>query len=751
MKKSWPLEDLDCANCAAKMEDAMAKLPGVTKVRVDFFHQTLTLEAPDDIYNEVLAQVVACGKKVEPDCRIITDGSKSKVGEHHEHHHDHEHEHEDGCCCGHDHHHHDDDDDDDDDDDHDHDHCHCGHDHKHHHVHEHVEEHDEEESEGKVILIRAAVAVALLIGGSLTSGWLSIVLFIIGYLVAGYDVVLRALRNISHGQIFDENFLMAVASIGAMCIGEFAEGVAVMAFYQVGEWFQDRAVDKSRTSISALMDIRPEFAILVKDGKEMKVSPDEVSVGDTIRIHPGERVPLDGVVLSGTSSLNTTALTGESLPRDVGEGDSVISGCVNLSGLLTVRVTSNYGESAVSRILDLVESSGENKAKTERFITRFARVYTPAVCGAALLLAVIPSLIDGNWVQWLHRALTFLVISCPCALVISVPLTFFSGIGGASKQGVLVKGANYMELLAKLDTVVFDKTGTLTKGVFTVTAIHPEKVSEDTLLEMAALAEVYSDHPISKSLKTAWNKALDSSRVSQVEEVAGHGIKATVDGHTVYAGNDKLMAQMNIQWKPCEKQGTIVHVAQDGVYMGHIVISDVVKETAPAAIKDLKELGARRLVMLTGDRKAVGEDIAARLSLTEVHAELLPQDKVSWVEKLLETAEGTLAFVGDGINDAPVLARADLGIAMGALGSDAAIEAADVVLMDDDPQKLAVGMRIARKTTKIAYQNIIFALAVKAVVLLLGALGIANMWLAVFADVGVCVLAILNATRAMRN
>ncbi len=748
MKKSWPLEDLDCANCAAKMEDAMAKLPGVTKVRVDFFHQTLTLEAPDEIYNEVLSQVVACGKKVEPDCRIITDGSKSKAGEHHHHDHDH---HEDGCCCGHDHHHHDDDDDDDDDD-HDHDHCHCGHDHdhKHHHVHEHVEEHEEEE-DGKVILIRAAVAVALLIGGSFTSGWLSIVLFIIGYLVAGYDVVLRALRNISHGQIFDENFLMAVASIGAMCIGEFAEGVAVMAFYQVGEWFQDRAVDKSRTSISALMDIRPEYAILVKDGKETKVSPEEVGVGDTIRIHPGERVPLDGVVISGTSSLNTTALTGESLPRDVGEGDSVISGCVNLSGLLTVRVTNSYGESAVSRILDLVESSGENKAKTERFITRFARVYTPAVCGAALLLAVIPSLIDGNWVQWLHRALTFLVISCPCALVISVPLTFFSGIGGASKQGVLVKGANYMELLAKLDTVVFDKTGTLTKGVFTVTAIHPEKVSEDTLLEVAALAEVYSDHPISKSLKTAWNRALDSNRVSRVEEVAGHGIKAVVDGHTVYAGNDKLMAQMNIQWKPCEKQGTIVHVAQDGVYMGHIVISDVVKETAPDAIKDLKELGARRLVMLTGDRKAVGEDIAARLSLTEVHAELLPQDKVSWVEKLLETAEGTLAFVGDGINDAPVLARADLGIAMGALGSDAAIEAADVVLMDDDPQKLAVGVRIARKTTRIAYQNIVFALAVKAVVLLLGALGIANMWLAVFADVGVCVLAILNATRAMRN
>ena len=725
MKKSWPLEDLDCANCAAKMEDAMAKIPGVEKVRVDFFHKTMTLEAADDVYDDVLSKVIECGKRIEPDCRIITDGSAAKAEEMHAHHHDRE----DDCCgCGH-----------------------CGvSDHKHHHVHKHVEEEDVEEQEGKVLLIRAAIGIAMIAAGKLTQGWLSTVLYLIGYAVVGYDVVLRAVRNIFHGQIFDENFLMAVASIGAMCIGDFAEGVAVMAFYQVGEWFQDRAVDKSRASIASLMDIRPEFAMVVRDGKEEKVAPDEVNVGDIISIRPGERVPLDGVVVKGTSSLNTTALTGESLPRDVAEGDSVISGCVNLSGLLTVRVTSSYGESAVSRILDLVESSGENKAKTERFITRFARIYTPTVCGAALLLAVVPPLFVGQWVEWLHRALTFLVISCPCALVISVPLTFFSGIGGASSKGILVKGANYMENLAKLDTVVFDKTGTLTKGVFTVTAIHPEKVSPDTLLEMAALAEQYSDHPISKSLKAAWNRALDGNRVSDVEEVAGHGVKATVDGHSVYAGNDKLMEQIGVQWKPCHHHGTIVHVAQDGVYMGHIVISDVVKETSAPAMKDLKAMGVRRLVMLTGDRKDVGEDIAAKLGLTEVHAELLPQDKVSWVEKLLDSAQGTLAFVGDGINDAPVLARADLGIAMGALGSDAAIEAADVVLMDDDPQKLALGMRISRETVKIARQNIVFALVVKALVLLLGALGIANMWAAVFADVGVCVLAILNATRAMR-
>lgn len=704
MRKTWPLEDLDCANCAAKMEAEMAKLPGVDSVRVDFFHQTLTLEAAEDHYDDVLARVVACGKRIEPDCRILTEGAETAKQEHH-------------------------------------------HAHSHDHIHG---EHSKGEADSKVILIRAGIAVALLAAGMLTQGWLSAALFLSGYLFAGYDVVWRALRNISHGQLFDENFLMAVASIGAMCIGEFAEGVAVMAFYQVGEWFQDRAVGKSRASIAALMDIRPEYANLLRDGRETRVAPEDVAVGDLIRIRPGEKVPLDGVVIEGASSMNTTALTGESLPRDVAVGDSVVSGCVNMSGLLTVRVASVFAESAVSRILALVESSGEHKAKAERFITRFARIYTPVVCAAALLMAVVPPLVVGNWPEWLHRALTFLVISCPCALVISVPLTFFSGIGGASRKGILVKGANHMELLAQLDTVVFDKTGTLTQGVFSVTAVHPEQVSRDALLEMAVLAEQYSDHPISKSLREAWHRTLDSARVRDVEELAGHGVKAVVDGRAVYAGNDKLMEQIGVAWKPCHHQGTIVHVAADGLYMGHIVISDVVKPTAAQAVAELKELGARRLVMLTGDRQAVGEDIAAKLALTEVHAELLPQDKVKWVEKLLANAKGALAFVGDGINDAPVLARADLGIAMGALGSDAAIEAADIVLMDDNPQKLAAGMRIARHTMQIARQNIAFALAVKAVVLLLGAFGLANMWLAVFADVGVCLLAILNATRAMR-
>lgn len=697
MKKTWPLENLDCANCAAKMEAEMAKLAGVESVSVDFFHQRLTLAAADDAYDRVLADVVACAARVEPDCRILLHSADKPDA------------------------------------------------HAAHHGHEHGEEQD-----GKLILLRAGIAVALLVAGVLTGGWVSLALYLAGYAVAGYDVVLRALRNISHGQIFDENFLMAVASIGAMCIGEFAEGVAVMAFYQVGEWFQDRAVDKSRASISSLMDIRPEYANLLQDGQEERVNPEKVAVGDLILIHPGEKVPLDGMVVEGASSLNTTALTGESLPRDVAVGDSVVSGCVNLSGLLTVRVSSIYSESAVSRILTLVESSSGNKARTERFITRFARIYTPAVCAAALLLALVPPLLVGDWMGWIHRALTFLVISCPCALVISVPLAFFSGIGGASRQGILVKGANYMELLAKLDTVVFDKTGTLTQGVFTVTAIHPEQVTADELLELSALAEQYSDHPISKSLRAAWNKAADHTRVTDVEELAGHGVKALVDGRTVYAGNEKLMEQIGVQWKPCHHQGTIVHVAAEGTYMGHIVISDVVKPTAAEAVSSLKALDVRRLVMLTGDRAAVGEDIAARLGLTEVHADLLPQDKVAWVEKLLGTAEGALAFVGDGINDAPVLARADIGIAMGALGADAAIEAADVVLMDDNPMKLAAGMRLARRTVRIAKQNIVFALAVKAVVLALGALGLASMWLAVFADVGVCLLAVLNATRAMK-
>ena len=563
-------------------------------------------------------------------------------------------------------------------------------------------------------------------------------------------MLLRAVRNILRGQIFDENFLMTVASVGALLMGDYAEGAAVMLLYQVGEWFQDKAVDKSRASIAGLMDIRPDYANLLEaDGQVRTVDPEEVAVGDTILIKPGEKVPLDGVVLSGSSSLNTVALTGEALPRDVQAGDSVVSGCVNLSGLLTVRVSSVYGESTVAKILDLVENSGQAKASTERFITRFARVYTPLVCLAALLLAVIPSLFDGQWLEWIRRALTFLVISCPCALVISVPLTFFSGIGAASRKGILVKGANHLEALADLSAVVFDKTGTLTRGVFSVTAVHPAQGSEDALLETAALAESWSDHPISKSLQAAWGKPLDPKRVSDAEELAGHGVKALVDGRTIHAGNERLMATLGLTVPPCQVQGTVVHVARDGQYLGHIVISDEVKPTSAQAMADLKAAGVQRLIMLTGDRQAVAEDIAARLGLTEVHAQLLPEDKVSRMEGILGGG-GKVAFCGDGINDAPVLRRADLGIAMGAMGSDAAIEAADVVLMDDDPVKLPLAIRIARRTMRIARENIVFALGVKAIVLLMGALGHATMWLAVFADVGVAMLAILNAMRAMR-
>lgn len=599
------------------------------------------------------------------------------------------------------------------------------------------------------MLYRVAAAIILLIAGLMTQGALSVVLYLAGYLAAGYDVLLRAAKNIAHGQIFDENFLMSVASVGALLMGDFAEGIAVMTLYQIGEWFQDRAVDKSRDSIASLMDIRPDYANLVKGDETVQVSPEEVHVGDVILIKPGEKIPLDGVVLTGASSLNTIALTGESLPRDVAEGDSVISGCVNMSGLLTARVTSEFGESTVAKILALVESSGDNKAKAERFITRFARVYTPAVCLAAVLLAVLPSLFDGQWLHWIKQALTFLVISCPCALVISVPLSFFSGIGGASRKGILIKGANYMEALSQLDTVVFDKTGTLTRGVFTVTAIHPSQTNEEELLEVAALAESYSDHPISKSLQAAYNRAIDKARVGQVEEIAGHGIKAVVDGRTVWAGNTKLMTSIGLTPKPCHHQGTIVHIAVDGVYFGHIAISDVIKPTSAQAVAELKREGVRRLVMLTGDRKEAAEETANALGMTDVHAELLPEDKVTRVEALLND-NAKVAFVGDGINDAPVLRRADVGIAMGAMGSDAAIEAADVVLMDDDPIKLPMAIRIARRTLTIVRQNIVFALGVKALVMILGVCGIASMWLAVFADVGVAMLAILNAMRAMK-
>ena len=579
------------------------------------------------------------------------------------------------------------------------------------------------------------------------------VLYLIPYGIIGWDVLWRAIRNIKNGQVFDENFLMSVATVGAFGCGEYPEAVAVMLFYQVGELFQSVAVDRSRKSISALMDIRPDYANMERNGELVQVDPEEVSVGDVIVVKAGERVPLDGTVLEGTSSLDTAALTGESLPRDVQAGDEVVSGCVNLTGVLHVKVNKPFGESTVAKILDLVENSSSKKAKAENFITKFARYYTPAVVFAALALAALPPLLGmGPWLMWVQRALNFLVVSCPCALVISIPLSFFGGIGGASKQGILVKGGNYLEALAQAGIVVFDKTGTLTKGTFEVTAVHPQQVSEGELLELAALAERFSDHPISRSIQAACQSAPDPNRVTDAKEIAGHGVRAVVDGKTVLAGNQKLMDQFHIPFEDaCHHVGTIIHVAVDGVYMGHIVISDQVKEGAKETLRDLKAAGMRKTVMLTGDSQAVGQAVARQLGLDEVHAELLPGDKVDQVERLLQSKgpKEQLVFVGDGINDAPVLSRADIGVAMGAMGSDAAIEAADIVLMDDDLKKLPVAVRIARKTLRIVRENIVFALAVKFLVLILSAVGVANMWWAVFADVGVSVIAILNSMRML--
>ena len=603
----------------------------------------------------------------------------------------------------------------------------------------------------RVLASAVLFAVALLLP---TEGWLRLFTFLIPYAVIAWDVLWRAVRNIAHGQVFDENFLMSLATVGALATGEYPEAVFVMLFYQVGELFQSYAVDQSRKSITSLMDIRPDYANIEVDGQLRQVDPEDVAVGDTIVIKAGERIPLDGVVLEGTSNVDTAALTGESLPREAQPGDDVISGCVNLSGLLRVRVTKAFEESTVAKILDLVENSSSKKAKAENFITKFARYYTPAVVLAAVALALLPPLFTSiQWVDSIQRALNFLVVSCPCALVISVPLSFFGGIGGASKNGILVKGGNYLEVLAKTELVVFDKTGTLTRGVFNVTAIHPDHCGEAQLLELAALAESYSDHPISRSLKEAYGKELDASRVSNVEELSGRGVRATVDGRQICAGNDKLMEDIGVSWHPCHRVGTTVHVASDGVYLGHIVISDEVKPDANEAITALKACGVRRTVMLTGDAKAVGESVAQELGLDEVHTQLLPADKVTRVEALLGevSPKGALAFVGDGINDAPVLSRADIGIAMGGLGSDAAIEAADIVLMDDKPSKLADAIRIARRTLAIVRQNIVFALAVKFLVLALSAAGVANMWEAVFADVGVSVIAILNAMRALKT
>lgn len=606
----------------------------------------------------------------------------------------------------------------------------------------------------KIDLVRILLALVLWIVVWLLplDGYLKLIAFLVPYLVIGYDVLWSAVRNILHGQVFDENFLMAVASIGAFCVAQYPEAVAVLLFYQVGELFQSLAVGKSRKSIAALMDIRPDFARVLRDGKEESVDPQTVEVGETIVIKPGERVPLDAVVTKGETAVDTSALTGESLPCDKHVGDNVISGSINLNGLIEAKVRTAYAESTVSRVLDLVENSAAKKARAEAFITRFAKYYTPCVVIAAILLAVLPPLIlKQNFSEWITRALTFLVVSCPCALVISVPLSFFGGIGGASKLGILIKGANDLEALSKVDTVVFDKTGTLTQGRFEVTAVHAQEMSEAELLDIAALAESYSNHPIALSIIKAHGGHLDKSRVSSIEESSGYGVTAVIDGKKVSVGNDKLMHRAGVQWKDCHLPGTTVHIAADGVYMGHIVISDTVKPDAKEAILALKNNGVRKTVMLTGDNKKNGEAVAAELGLDEAKTQLLPDEKVAAVEELLQQKpdKRTLAFVGDGINDAPVLARADVGIAMGALGSDAAIEAADIVLMDDRLTGLSKAMRISRKTMRIVHQNIVFSLLVKLAVLVLGALGLANMWFAVFADVGVMILAILNAMRAL--
>lgn len=607
--------------------------------------------------------------------------------------------------------------------------------------------------------IVAAAALMILFGLLPAEGWLRLFLFMIPYGVIGYDILVKAVKGILNRQVFDENFLMAVATVGAIILGEYSEGVAVMLFYQIGELFQSYAVGKSRRNISELMDIRPDYANVEReDGSVERTDPDEVSIGSLIVVGPGEKVPIDGVIEEGRSSLNTSALTGESLPREAAEGDEVISGCINLSGVLKIRTTKEFGESTVSKILDLVENASSKKSRSEQFISRFAKIYTPAVCYGALALAVVPPIVRmlflgvaPEWGDWVMRALTFLVISCPCALVISIPLSFFAGIGGAGNAGVLVKGSNYLEALARTKYVVFDKTGTMTQGVFEVSGVHHSPMDAKKLLEYAALVEYHSSHPISKSLKAAYGQPLDASRVTEVEEIGGNGVTAKVDGILVAAGNTRLMDRLGIECMECRSAGTVVHMAVDGKYAGHILISDRIKPHAKEAIASLKKCGVKKTVMLTGDRRQTAHQVAQELGIDEVHSELLPSDKVEQVEALLEQKgeKEILAFVGDGINDAPVLSRADIGIAMGALGSDAAIEAADVVLMDDDPLKIAKAIRIARKCMRIVYENIYFAIGVKLLCLLLGAFGIANMWLAIFADVGVMVIAVLNAVRAL--
>ena len=703
VQKIFTLKDLECANCAAKMESSIAKIEGVDNVNINFMNKLLKLEINDVTkMSAIINNIKNIVASIEPDVKVIeyTVENNKKTSEN-------------------------------------------------------IDD-DNKKLKNKFIQLGISgivLLVAFLCESFKVSGLLVSILFITSYLIAGYSTVLAAAKNITKGKVFDEKFLVSLATIGAFIIGEHPEAVAVMLFYQVGELFQEYAVGKSRKSIANLMDIRPDYANIKRGNDIVKVSPEEVSTGDIIVVKPGEKVPLDGVVIEGNSLLDTTALTGESVPREIMKDSEVLSGCININGMITVEVTKEFGESTVTKILDLVENASSKKANTENFITKFARYYTPVVVIIAAVLAIIPPIfIEGaTFADWIYRALTFLVISCPCALVISVPLSFFGGIGGASKSGVLVKGSNYLEALAEAEVVVFDKTGTLTKGVFNVTEIKPQGISKDELLEVAAYAESYSNHPISVSLKKAYNKEIINSRITDQEEIAGHGVRTIVDGKVVFAGNAKLMKKENIEYFEGELVGTIVHVAVDNKYVGYIIISDEVKEDSKQAIKDLKALNVRKTVMLTGDSKSVGEKVANELCLDMAYTELLPADKVEKVEMLLDkkSEKGKLVFVGDGINDAPVLARADIGIAMGGVGSDAAIEAADVVIMTDEPSKIATAIKVSKRTLKIVKQNILFALGVKFIVLVLGALGYADMWQAVFADVGVSVIAVLNAMRAM--
>ena len=736
VKKVYRVENLDCANCASKVEAALNALPEVQEAVLTYATMQLRITAEDP--DALLPKLQEAAQKVEPEVKFYP-----RDGAHTHHSHSGKHEHHHDCCCGHDHDH-----------EHEHHHEHC-----HDHEDEHSHEHGGEESEDlKPILVGAVLFVVGLVLDHFGLKWPTLGVCLVAYVLLGREVIVTAVKNLARGQMLDENFLMALASIGAFFTGSFTEAVGVMLFYRVGEYFEDRAVARSRSQIMEAIDLRPEVVQLV-DGETVREIPaGEANIGDIVLVRPGDRIPLDGIVVSGSSRIDTAPITGEPVPVSVAEGDSVVSGCVNTTGQLTVRVEKSLSESMVTRILDSVENAAASKPKIDRFITRFARVYTPAVCYGALALAFLPPIVllmmgqPARFGDWIYRALTFLVISCPCALVISIPLSFFGGIGGASACGILVKGSTYLEELARTGIVVFDKTGTLTQGTFKVTGIHPaEGTSEEQLVEAAALAESWSKHPISLSIKAAYGREIDPNRVTDVQELGGHGVTAKVDGRTVAAGNARLMEKLGLKAPAVSETGTIVHVAIEGMYAGYLLIADVVKPHSAQAIRGLKDAGVRKTVMLTGDAEPVAKAVSAELGLDEYHAGLLPGDKVDQIETLLaaKRPKENLAFVGDGINDAPVLSRADVGIAMGALGSDAAIEAADVVLMDDDPAKIALAMRIARRTLRIVYQNIVFALAIKFACLVLGAIGMASMWTAIFADVGVMVLAVLNATRAL--